>query len=357
MSTVPNDPIAGVRALLTDGLTVRSARRAGPLTLVPLVGGTPAPPYVTAAEALAAGTLSIGEVGGGSVPQLTMKNHGDLPVLLLDGEHLEGAKQNRVLNASVLAAPRHETVIPVSCVERGRWGYRVSTRSGFSSAPEMAYAELRAMKAQAVAASARKGAGRRADQGAVWADVERKRDQVKGAASPTGAMRDAFRDRRADLRRIVEGVGRPDPEHNGVMAFAGWRPLALDVFDRPETLAALWDRLVQGYAMDALTEQPSSVGEEFAHGFLKGIADPDAETTSHEGVGLGIDVIMTSPTSVADALTWQGAVVHLAAFPRTRGGHASSRSGPHPRADRIARPSERHRARGAAWFHDEGGER
>ena len=100
------------------------------------------------------------------------------------------------------------------------------------------------------------------------------------------------------------------------MAFAGWRPLALDVFDRPETLAALWDRLVQGYAMDALTDEPASVGEEFAYGFLKGIARDDAEATSHEGVGLGIDVILTSSNSVADALTWEGAVVHLAAFPR-----------------------------------------
>ena len=279
MTTIAKDPIDGVRALLTEGLAVREARVSGPLTLIPLVGGDAAPPYLTAAAALDAGTLSIGEVGGGSVPQLVLKNAGTLPVLLLDGEHLEGAMQNRVLNATVLAAPEHETVIPVSCVEQGRWGYRGSAGEpsvGFSSAPEMAYSELRSLKTVYAAASARAGAGRRVDQGEVWADVERKRTQVKGGTSPTGAMRDAFRDRAADLRRIVDGVGRPDREHNGVMAFAGWRPLALDLFDRPETLAALWDRLVQGYAMDALTDEPASVGEEFAYGFLRGVAGPTA---------------------------------------------------------------------------------
>ena len=153
---------------------------------MPLVGGVAAPPYLTAAEALAAGTLSIGEVGGGAVAQLTLKNAGQLPVLLLDGEHLEGAMQNRVLNATVLAAPDHETVIPVSCVERGRWGYQGPSGeyAGFRPAPEMAYAELRGMKAETVAASARHGAGRRADQGAVWADVERKRAQVQGGVRP-----------------------------------------------------------------------------------------------------------------------------------------------------------------------------
>ena len=357
MNPIAEDPIAGVRELLTGGLGVRPARQAGPLTLVPLVGGMPGPKYLTAAAALEAGALSIGEIDGGSVPQLTLKNVGTLPVLLLDGEHLEGAMQNRVLNATVLAAPEHETVIPVSCVEQGRWGYRSSSRSGsgFTPAPEMAYAELRAMKAETVAASARRGAGRSADQGAVWADVERKRAQVQGGSSPTGAMRDAFRDRAADLRLIVDGVGLPDVEHNGVMAFAGWRPLALDLFDRPGTLAALWDRLVQGYAMDALTDEPASVGEEFAYGFLRGIAASDAEASAHEGVGLGTDVILTTPHSVADALTWEGAVVHLAAFPRSNGGRGTSRPRPGRRGDRIARPSQR--ARGGTWFHDEGGER
>ena len=182
MSAIAKDPIAGVRELLTDGLTVRPARRPGRSRSCRSWAAMAAPPYLTAAEALDAGTLSIGEMGGGSVPQLTLKNAGQLPVLLLDGEHLEGAMQNRVLNATVLAAPEHETVIPVSCVERGRWGYQGSSaelRSG-SPAPEMAYAELRALKAETVAASARRGAGRRVDQGAVWADVERKRAQVQG---------------------------------------------------------------------------------------------------------------------------------------------------------------------------------
>ena len=295
------------------------------------------------------------------MPQLVLKNAGTLPVLLLDGEHLEGAMQNRVLNATVLAAPEHETVIPVSCVERaaGATGGRLgSRRSGSRSAPEMAYSELRSLKTVYAAASARAGAGRQVDQGEVWADVERKRTQVKGGSSPTGAMRDAFRDRAADLRRIVDGVGRPDREHNGVMAFAGWRPLALDLFDRPETLAALWDRWSRGTRwMRSPTSPPRSarsspMGSSRRRGRRR-------EATAHEGVGLGTDVILTSPTSVADALTWEGAIVHLAAFPTSTDGHGSSRPRPRSRArgDRIARPTRRHPSREGAWFHDEGGER
>lgn len=60
----------------------------------------------------------------GSVPFLQVANGADRPLLLVDGEELIGAKQNRILNTTVLVAAHAEVTIPVSCVERGRWGYR-----------------------------------------------------------------------------------------------------------------------------------------------------------------------------------------------------------------------------------------
>src|SRR5207249_1949999 len=60
---------------------------------------------------------------GGSVPRLKVVNRAELPVLLVDGEELIGARQNRVLNTSMLLKEKSETEIPVSCTEQGRWGY------------------------------------------------------------------------------------------------------------------------------------------------------------------------------------------------------------------------------------------
>ena len=59
----------------------------------------------------------------GDVPNLLFENLGDRKVLLVDGDELVGAKQNRIINTTILLGGKSSTVIPVSCVEQGRWSY------------------------------------------------------------------------------------------------------------------------------------------------------------------------------------------------------------------------------------------
>ena len=68
---------------------------------------------------------------GGSVPQLLVENRGNNRVLFLEGEELVGAKQNRILNTSILVPAKSKIKVPVSCVEQGRWRY---TSKHFASA-------------------------------------------------------------------------------------------------------------------------------------------------------------------------------------------------------------------------------
>ena len=101
--------------------------------------------------ALARGWVTVTEVGeGGHVPELKVVNRGDVAVLLLDGEELVGAKQNRVLNLTILVPPQHTATIPVSCVESGRWRH-VSHQ--FGSASRTQFAEGRAAKMRQVTSS------------------------------------------------------------------------------------------------------------------------------------------------------------------------------------------------------------
>ena len=86
----------------------------------PLEGG---PPYRTLDEALAAGTLEVTEITeGGSVPLLKVFNRGAEPVFLMAGEQLVGAKQNRILNTSLLVPAGSELTVPVELRRGGTLG-------------------------------------------------------------------------------------------------------------------------------------------------------------------------------------------------------------------------------------------
>ena len=89
------------------------------LTLFPLVRrNTPTGPldYLLLEDGITQGKVRVRELhGGASVPELRLENTADVPVLLVDGEELVGAKQNRVLNLTILAPAHRTTMIPVSC--------------------------------------------------------------------------------------------------------------------------------------------------------------------------------------------------------------------------------------------------
>src|SRR3954449_7887870 len=87
--------------------------------------------YLTLEQAVPLG-FHVTEIdAAGSVPELLARNPLDSNVLLYDGEELVGAKQNRILNLTVLVPARSETKIPVSCVERdaGALARRTSLRA------------------------------------------------------------------------------------------------------------------------------------------------------------------------------------------------------------------------------------
>jgi hypothetical protein len=263
--------------------------------------------YVLADEAIGAGSVTVEEVSeGGSVPDLLVTNTGDTRVLFLEGEELRGAKQNRVLNTSVLVAAHSKTPIPVSCVEQGRWRYRTKH---FSSGGSHSSSKLRRHLKESVARSLKAGHGHTSDQGAVWAEVGRQMGSL-GATSETSAMSDTYeryQDRLAEFRerlRYVEGA-------SGVAVAVGPQVVAVDVFDKPSTCRKVWDRLLSGVVMDALEAGRSEkvAGADDVEGLLARLRDAAWEPAPAVGEGqeYRTDAV---PQAHASALALGGSVLH-----------------------------------------------
>jgi len=209
--------------------------------------------YRLSHEALDAQIVTVQEVSeAGSVPDLLVENKGDVSVLFLEGEELIGAKQNRVLNTSVLVAAHSTTKIPVSCVERGRWRFRTAS---FASSGTYSPSKLRHFLKGSVSRSIKAGGSHRSDQGAVWQEVDRQQAAL-GAHSGTSAMSDTFEMHQKPLDDFREKVQYVEGA-SGVAAAVGGKVVAIDLFDKPATCQKVWNRLLSGFVLDSLeSDQP-----------------------------------------------------------------------------------------------------
>jgi hypothetical protein len=115
------------------------------------------------------GGLTISESSGnGVVGKLIAVNNTGSFLLLTDADVLSGAKQNRVLNKSILVSPYSKTIIDVSCVERGRWHY---TTRNFSSPATSADPNLRKTKAQSLSDNILQSEENYKTQQKVWSHI------------------------------------------------------------------------------------------------------------------------------------------------------------------------------------------
>ncbi len=280
----------------------------GALALFPAYSDAPAAPsYLSGPEAEVAGVLHVSErESGAAVPELEVHNTGNTPVLLLEGETLVGAKQNRTLNVSILIPAQTHVPVPVSCVEAGRWGAPQET----ARSPRHAPGDLRRLKTMAVNESRGRGLGPRSNQSEVWERISRYEADL-GASSSTSALEDVFVGVDSDLDRMV-GELTPLPDQRGVVVAIGGTVRGIDFFDKASTLAAYWPGLVQGYAVDALRTPAGAATINDAEAFVGQVRA--AKATVEPAAGDGRSLVIGDDAVAGHALEWEGAIVHLAAF-------------------------------------------
>lgn len=292
--------------------------------------------YLTLAEALASGRIEIREVSeSGSVPELRVVSRGDSMVLILDGEELVGAKQNRIVNTTILVPARSELVIPVSCVEQGRWAYRGKR---FETRHRVLNPRARRIKAKTVLGSLRIDGAFEADQGAIWAGVEQLAT-VHQAVSPSMDLDYVYEKKAPVLEEYAKRI-TPCENQIGAAFFAGGRLLGVDAFGRAATLRKVFKSLVESYALDALGAEKEKKPAEAVTDKVKALLQ-EAKSASFEqrpAVGVGTDLRLETGNLTGFALEHQGKLVHLVIFP-------GAESGEFVESGFILRPSLRRRRR------------
>jgi flavodoxin len=273
--------------------------------------------YLTLDEALTLNLVTVTEVSeDGSVSQLRVTNLSQTAVLIIDGEELVGAKQNRVVNTSILIAAIAKTDIPVSCVEQGRWSYKNRL---FKSEGRLLSAKIRASKAEQVKHSLKTEGLFSSDQGAIWSKIGELADCLK-AKSPSMEMGAIFCKEQARLDRYTASFAALPDQVGAVFAIDG-RIVGIEGFGKPETFAKAFRKLVESYALEAINagEKNLPVEPDLAQDiaeFTRAILAGGFET--RPSVGLGTDVRLESEGASGFALVHEEQLLHLSVFGRSR---------------------------------------
>ena len=295
-----------------EGIKFGEIQVHGHVAVIPIIGsGDSGPDYLTMKEAMEQQLLTVTEVTeGGTVPELQVINRGQKPVLLLDGEELSGAKQNRVLNTTILLKEMSETVIPVSCTEHGRWSYR---SAHFEESGHIMSAKLRRVKNASVYENLKSAQTFRSDQGAVWDEIAIQA-HINKVSPVTGAMKDVLDAKQEDMDAFLEHLPIIAAQE-GLIVLVNGEVVGLDRVSRPASFSVLHPKLIRSYVMDALTEKPKMAKEtprEKADAFLGRIYQ--CAEQKFESVGYGQDYRYEGRKIVGSALVHEEAVIHMAFF-------------------------------------------
>ena len=232
--------------LVKDAKVGQPIHRNG-ISIFPLVYGGKRPN----GAAIADESLQVSELDtGASVPELQVHNPGSTDLLIPAGRVLEGGRQTRTVNVSILVPAGATIIIPVSCVEAGRW----SGGSSFRDSKRMASRRMRMSKGRSVKSNIENYGTKNSNQGEVWNAISEELT-TRHLTSDSSLFLDAAgsieNDQElSDLVSNLLGTG-PAEGQTGVVVAYGDKIAGLELFTNPDDLRASWEALVNSIVFDS----------------------------------------------------------------------------------------------------------
>ena len=182
----------------------------------------------------------------GRVNSLLVENLSNKPLLILNGEIFDGAKQDRVANETALIPANSSLEIKVSCVEQGRWAYKTKS---FSRGKNMFNYHSKGVK-DLHNNSAKHNQPSGSVQDNVWRSIRDKQTRM-GVSSNTGSVNDTymrFDETLSHLRgEIIEEFNQV-----GLLVMIPGKYIGLDLFINNEIFGKYKDRLYKSHLIELL---------------------------------------------------------------------------------------------------------
>ncbi|MDT3697123.1 MAG: DUF6569 family protein [Ignavibacterium sp.] len=270
--------------------------------------------YISGPSAIRDDLIQIKEVSvSGNVNSLLVFNQSDKYAFFMDGDILIGAKQNRVLNTSVLLAPNSKTTLPVSCVEQGRWSH-ISAK--FMDSEYITPQKIRANKSRNVSVNLRSRSKFDASQSEVWKNVE-DYQVMYNVNSPTMNLSDVYEKEKKSFDEFIKNFNL-NKNANGLALLVDQKLFNIEVFNRTDIYSEYFPKILKSTAMEVihLAKKENNLTETEAIYKTQEMFEKidTIEKTKHKGVAAGDEQRFDSLEMTGFELSFRDHLIHLTAL-------------------------------------------
>lgn len=192
---------------------------------------------LTLKKGLELGLVEVKECEQSTVNTIMVTNNAVTPLILIDGEEILGAKQNRIVNNTLLIAPKTTQKISVSCTEHGRWNHT----GEFRQSDYIANFNTRRVKEHATRSQADA-------QNAIWNSINCL-EVEHSFKSPTSAMSESYDNLKIDHNEFLKAFKIVDGQC-GILIIQNGEIKGFEIFYNSQIYKEYHEKVLKSYLID-----------------------------------------------------------------------------------------------------------
>ena len=251
--------------------------------------------------------VEIKELEHSTVNTVSCKNDSVTPLILIDGDEITGAMQNRIINDTLLIPAKSTINIPVSCTEHGRWHTKGEGAESRTFKPSL-YSANHSTRSRKSRASYEE----RDYQGEVWDSIS-EFESRSNFKSMTSALNDSYENLKDKQNDYLSKFHIEDGQ-NGVIFIVNGEVKGLELFYNHSIYKEYHEKLCRSYIIEAIVEKKSvdNIDRLKLMKVLENISQ--SEFKSKKSIGLGDNLKFSNDFGSGSGLVWEDELIHMTFF-------------------------------------------
>jgi len=243
------------------------------------------------------------------VNSLLVENFSNKPLLIVNGEIFDGAKQDRVANESVFILNNSSAEIRVSCIEQGRWAYKTKAFSRGKNMFNYHSKGVKDLHNNSIKHNQQSGS----IQDNVWSSIQNKQMRM-GVSSRTGSVNDTYEKFEESISSLRKNITEEDNQV-GLLVMIPGKYIGLDLFISNEIFCKYKERLYKSHLIELLEnyQRSSRSPENQINSFMLQLMY-GKEVINQKDLGEEFSIYERDHQITSNALILNNELIHLTAI-------------------------------------------